>query len=732
MRLFAVLILVLSVLSAPFAHAQVVTLTSPVAPINTAEGDEYSSTVLGNPWDFNEQRDIGWEEGFTGSTIQVNGGIWSAQNKNGGAYVFPLFQGFRESFRTETLPGDTTLPKFGFIYPIDGDKYTYLSFRMRDSNRSVLAIYWNTDTSKPGGWPDGSQFAASQDAYYSSSQGFLKSGFNFYGFDMKRTSQLFEQSGGSWSGDIISFRIDPSTGAPAGSTAEFDWIRLVDPNSALQVPISWTKSGIGNLQNTIVAVYYDTDAAGFDGTPMFFSRADFDPGTLTIPSAALPPGTYYFYVSFFQPGNPGNVYARSAYSAPLTITSAPKVQFLAPSYQSGDDYATKTGNPWDMDGPADVVNLDPIAWPDDWRQFSNPSFDGGPFTLFSATANTPLPGNFETDAQIHLRVDKDNPIDTKKYRYLIYRLWIDSTNFPDMDARVREGWVVRPTWWKDKLFGDGGNGQDAILYEGWHTYVYDLWDPNHLELMLPYQHNDWIYHLRVDPLETAIPTRFSFDFVELRAEPRPDTSNKFQLTFTLDDNDSSNFNVQLYWDTDKSGYNGTLIADLGNQAAGTINYDWNMAGIAAGTPVYVYAVVSDGVNTTKFYAQLPVVSGAYADRIPPEPRVDDPIQVTGVKITPAKLKKKGGTVKITASVTDSSGIEYVTLNFKGGARKINKNVQMKLGTDGKYTGTYKIAAYKSPKKGKKPNESYDVRMFGKAIDGSSKDMKLGRISVAPK
>jgi len=72
------------------------TLQAPDAVLGN--GDDFATTVLGDPWDMSQRRDIGWEENF--ASITAAGGVWSARqsvsNPAGGAtgYVFPLFQGF--------------------------------------------------------------------------------------------------------------------------------------------------------------------------------------------------------------------------------------------------------------------------------------------------------------------------------------------------------------------------------------------------------------------------------------------------------------------------------------------------------------------------------------------------------------------------------------------------------------------------------------------------------------
>lgn len=88
----------------------------------------------------------------------------------------------------------------------------------------------------------------------------------------------------------------------------------------------------------------------------------------------------------------------------------------------------------------------------------------------------------------------------------------------------------------------------------------------------------------------------------------------FTITWTDDDPDND-AGISLYYDTDNSGEDGTLIVDELNEDDETDQHLWDTTNIADGT-YYVYAVIDDGVNA-------PVV--AYSDgpvtivTLPPEP-----------------------------------------------------------------------------------------------------------------
>ncbi len=64
--------------------------------------------------------------------------------------------------------------------------------------------------------------------------------------------------------------------------------------------------------------------------------------------------------------------------------------------------------------------------------------------------------------------------------------------------------------------------------------------------------------------------------------------------------------MSFYYDTDRSGYNGTLIQSGISAPAGSGSTVWNTPSVPGGT-YYLYAVVTDGYNTNRFYATGPVI-----------------------------------------------------------------------------------------------------------------------------
>jgi hypothetical protein len=280
-----------------------------------------------------------------------------------------------------------------------------------------------------------------------------------------------------------------------------------------------------------------------------------------------------------------------------------------------------------MDSSTDVPNLNPAHWPDEWRQFSNQSFadssDAQDGKLFQAQADPPRTdlGNNESDVQVHLNVSSTKTIDTKKYRYLTYRLAVDPTNYPTISDKVQRGWVSRPVFWNTDIITDAGRPKAHVVYEGWNSYTIDLWNSSIMEQGIPWSSFSNIQHLRIDPLETDVYTWFWLDWVKLSAENRP-TNDVFEIKWQLENTGSGKYDVELYYDTDNLGYNGTKITTFSDLSAGSHSYSWNTSSLEDGKSYYIYLKASDGDASFLVYAPVPIVAGEYVRE--PEPRSQSP------------------------------------------------------------------------------------------------------------
>jgi hypothetical protein len=628
-RIFlTVLVLVFAVPS--LAIAQSVSLTGPLGNQTLQAGDDYFTEVVQNPFDGNERRDIGWEENFDGASVAAVNGLWQGTNATPGGYVFPIFPSLAGTLIADAMPGDRSIPRHGIKYRVDASKYRFLSYRLNHTARSTLAVYWEANDSKPGGyWPDpNSPRGASFDGFYHYA-GIPNSGFKLYHFDLANLGGEFEQTQGAWSGNVLALRLDPSVGGGPGAVTQIDWVRLVDPSSAPNITVSWNSSGLNS--SSVITVYHDNNNSGFDGTPIerfSFPTLGTDPRSFTFPSAMLPPGDHYFYVEVQSMSSTGAVSstARTGYSGRVQIQNKPSIVITAPSPSSGDSYATVArGNEWDMDtGGTDLSNL-AAGVNQIFRQFITPSFapsgdaqDAG--SVFQAQAEPPYfhIGNAESDVQVHFTVPTNTPIDPSHYRYIVYRMAIGEAGYPTISDKISKGWVSRIVAWNTNLLLDGLSTKAHIVYEGFNTYWFDMAASGVIEGGSPWQSFFRLPNFRLDPGEFNIPgfhTWFLLDYLKLVGENRT-PGGFYDIRYTLSDPDSAGMTVSLYYDTDNTGFNGTLITTLTGQGAGDHTYRWNTSGIADGTSLYVYAVVSDGTNTSRAYSTVHVKTGTYTPSAP--------------------------------------------------------------------------------------------------------------------
>ena len=259
---------------------------------------------------------------------------------------------------------------------------------------------------------------------------------------------------------------------------------------------------------------------------------------------------------------------------------------------SGHDYATTVlGNPWDMNSAADIQ----LTGSD---YLTNLSFTGG---VMHAT-------NTNNDPIVTLLFTTNNavPIDTSRFRYLTYRLQVDGPY--DLGA----GSVARIFWSSDALMSGftATTSQDIIVWPGMNTYSLDLaplsaatdggLEPVGVQ-------EPWTAapkrHLRLDPHEFPEPRTFHIEDVKLTAKPVAGAS--FTITFLAADRDGDSGTVSLYYDADTNPANGrTLIASGIPRAAG--QFVWNTSVVPLGE-FYIYAEISDGIQTTTRYSTVPVV-----------------------------------------------------------------------------------------------------------------------------
>ena len=576
-----------------YAQSPQITLTAPVLNTNVNEGDDFFTTEMNNRIDFDKRRDFMWEERYDENTVNATNGTWSATNLSKGAYVFPLFHGF---------VGVINMGETGDNFPLNSSKYTLYSSYNTLSSRTTKTMYWT----KTQNWPDGSMsIAASRDGIYTPNV-FIPHPNGSSVVDVYDLTVYPD-----WSNEITGIRVDPSTLGEAGTQLQYDWIRVSDPNSAPVVKIKWSS------ENTVgskpaVNIFMDDNNSGHDGA--FIGRVSFTQtgsttlGEYDLKTAMLPPGDYYFYVELKNNKATDQTLATSGYSAKLTVNGKPRIKITTPSYTSGVDYAASiVDNPWDMNDDADIVNdYGPVSS----NNFINPVYANG---TFCAVATNPNPGSQpHSDVRVLFNIDQNNPIETNKFRYLTYEMEVDESNYGNISDKVMDGWVTRAVWYNTSISADGSVTQGHLTYEGRNTYTIDLHQAGILDLNagLPantgWQGNNFLENLRIDPLENTVNTKFYLYDVKLTAEPKV-MDDTYTIEYESYDHESQSGTVSFYYDTDKIGFNGTLIGTQNVNLGNSGTYTFSTSGINNGS-YFIYASVTDASgNNFKFYADVPLI-----------------------------------------------------------------------------------------------------------------------------
>ncbi len=604
----------------PVAGAQSITLTSPASAMNYAEGDDYATTVVGNPWDMNELRDIPYDINYQQPTVSA--GVWSAVSHpytgGGVGYFYLLFRGYADTYpwRYDYYSYyDAGMP-YGPLNPIDASRYSRLSIRQSmdySQNRSFIFINWlktmNENEANLVFFVDADR---APNAYVT-----YPGGFRIYDIDLTGQAYLNDRlpsiidplhQGGTWADTVYGIHVMPSSQGPAGMIHKIDWIRLYNPATSSILPIRWATTGVSPADESYsVRLFLDRDAQGYDGDLCMSGIRN--AGRYDVYTAALPPGDYYFYLKLMRTeARSFTTVATSGYSPKISIRATPTFQFTSPSFTTGTDYATaELGNPWDMNSSADVIASGHI---------SGLTVGGG---MLRGSADPPVPPATESDCYIFLNTKRNGvfvPIDTTRYRYLTFRMMVDPAGYTNILDRIQRGWLARFQWAKTYFEVDGSYSMSVYLLEGWHSYTVDLWDDGLLDptpgLNVPQTGWRTIKQanlFRMDPLEVYNPTVFYIDDVKLCTYNGPE-NNAFIIRWQAAGAAAGDpLTVTLYYGYyDGTGaYQETAQPIAVVQNAQKINScAWNTTGLNPGE-YYIRAIVSDGLQQLSRLSVVPVI-----------------------------------------------------------------------------------------------------------------------------
>jgi hypothetical protein len=575
-------------------------------------GADFATTVIGDPWDFEQATDYVYmlsDDGtgspaFTSIPTMANG-MLSGVSRGQTPMVEMQFSGVDGAFNS--------IMKTGVRYPIDASRFRRLSFRMRRSNGLpdagdlVGAFYW-PNTSRGGGGlklrPARGTSPGGVYANMSPAASQSGAGYQIYRIDLDATSPL--QDGVAWSGIMrgLQLRLAQSSTA-VGASFDLDWVRLTERGANTTRRLQWSGFG-GRVVLTathaqtgdVIQIYPDSGVDFADN-----SVYDWDYGY-------LPPGTWT--VTATRGG--------TARSATLSLDAQPFINVLDPDISGGRDFATTViGDAWDLTNQEDVTRHGR------WWHMNSVSFGENGFTgvtrggtYAQGCANDTCPDSF-----VQFMDDwSDAPgtaltIDANTYHRLTFTVEHDHKEL--MSQQVLDyawGGVARVAWSR-------GNGapytvtQDIVVTDGGpQTFSVDLatlTDTSTLEAPIAALWQGAFPTFRIDTDEAERSRTVRVANVRLAADDAPNGNGFFPVRWSAFDanfsrqiatNGPGDATVTLYYDTDRDPAQKTMITSGVPATQG--QYIWNVAGLGAGA-YYVYAEITDGAgNTQGRYSTGPV------------------------------------------------------------------------------------------------------------------------------
>jgi len=555
------------------------------------EGDDFATRVIGLLWDMSAGPYPDFPTVFDNvdrASFLAAGGLWSFTTTNNDPNVWLLWP---------NIENTQHVLRMGDRFPIDAAKYKLLSFRLCSNLSDSLNVYWyNAPLAYPPNLSGVSHYIP------------MSPGCKVYAVDLTQIGTFPPSL--SWSGSLAGLRLD--SGATNSSLSlQLDWARLTTVDTSNVVPINWSSVTSGStlyfyLNSTCSAAgatLVGTTARNGNSSGTFHWGSVLQPNPTAATPLPIPesfqPGPYTVFLLVDNVGDP------ICAGASLQVHKAPVLSFQRPSFFSGPDYATEViGDPWGMSNSQDIGTASGIA-------SSN-------FTDGTYNATTDASG----DPQLYLNFA--SPIDTSKYKYVTFRWYMEGLQ------DIGLGWVHRIFWWYAGPGIDSVTTEDMVIYEGWHTYSLDL-SQALIDPSTP--SGSWTGQPRVfrmDPHEMPLAASFHVDFVTLTGDERVTAGTPFRVIYQT--TPAAGVNVTLYYDSDTNPANGrtlmvqynppapapslhSLFLPLGmrsfnaeiNLLTGT-GWAWDTIGVPAGT-YYVLADVNDGVMTTTWYSETPVIVG---------------------------------------------------------------------------------------------------------------------------
>ena len=196
-------------------------LAEPQATIVAAEGNDFATRVLADPWDMNALSDVSiWlnrsGQSYDTENITVANGVFSARSRTNDANFTVLFPGYEDMIKTGNM---------GALKPINSSTYHCLYTAMYVEGGAAPSfaqpIWFATDKLNSGTWGQ---------SYWQTPGTWILQKLDLA--SAPSTGPASWTSSATWQG----LRIDPTT--EAGRDFEVDWVRLTDC-AAVNVTVHW-------------------------------------------------------------------------------------------------------------------------------------------------------------------------------------------------------------------------------------------------------------------------------------------------------------------------------------------------------------------------------------------------------------------------------------------------------------------------------------------------------------
>lgn len=541
-----------------------ISLISP-STLTIPESDDYATQVLGDPWDMNNIEDIDMPLRFTAPT--VSNGIWSATTtgsaQNAEQEVFFQYQNMQDVYN---YVGE----KSGANYPIQTGRYTHLRFRMYAQSAGPGAqtmVYWFLHPGDPAPCGD-----CSLPTFIH-----VEPGWHIYDVNLNAEPARWAQKG-----SVAGLRLDAPWNA-FGNNIQFDWARLT-PDAGTPVNIGWRTSG----SSANVNLYLSTSADPQTANELQIASVPASQQSYNWTSTGMAPGVYYIHAQF------GTAWDSSG---PLTVNTAPVLQIDAPGPLSGEDFAyAQLGYGWDTSN-ANQFRLT--------EHVRNLTFGAN----YLEGSSSGLVGGHSDPSVTWTRANQGlAAADTSRYKYFNVKLWLQAP----VEAPTSP-WNAGPrfTYGPD---ADANHVQQTLApiapYNRWLPLTYDMSAVPATAPAVGFGAG-WsgtMALLRFDPHEEDDATGTVYDLPFFRMGGAHLTSQPIAGAATLVrwHKYQGAGTVSLFYDTDNQGFDGQPIPGASAIPVDQGFFGWNTASLPNGANYYVYAVASDGLNTSMAYSLLPV------------------------------------------------------------------------------------------------------------------------------